>query len=270
MRIYRYVPDGRHHASLFRTHSMKWWPDGIDLGSAMSRRYPRHWPWPHIPWPHEGNDYDKEPERLALPDFPVLSLMVPVVSPRAARLLTDLGPTQTVPVVVGGEPFLAVQPLLTKVRPDLSRAFVAEASRALTLPAGRPFLYYARVFEPAKIPGEFFTIPEFEPYSDLYVTERLVDRAREAGLTGLDYLELVFDDDGPVIPRDPRVAPKAIPRSTYREELEREVLEGRCGWLPSDVLTKTACDAAVCDGYVAYEFIAPTYERLDDAGTLSP
>jgi hypothetical protein len=130
------------------------------------------------------------------------------------------------------------------------------------MPRGEVYLYHARVFEPDRIPGEFFTIPQFEPFSELYVTERLVELARSQGLTGLEYLELVFDD-GPIVPH----YPPAPPTSSFRAELELELIRGRCDLMSySSTEIDAAFEAAVSAGYLARDFVAPEYRRSAPPG----
>lgn len=221
MKIYRFVPDLRLYAHPRRSIVGRWWPEGIELGSWMDQVHddPSLWGRPH------AGGYDPIPEELPLSDFPLLSLQVPVVSERAAERLgrEDLA-GRLRPMAIGGQRFFAVQPLL-EVRGE-ANAFVPEASSGIHLPGGEIVHYHTRVFEPSRLRGEFFTIPAHEPYAETYVTEAFVDRARSAELTGIDHLELVFDD-GPIPPRHTPPSPEVLDRATYRQELEWELFRDR-------------------------------------------
>jgi hypothetical protein len=241
MKIYRFVPNGRDYAPITRPVVGRFWPDGIDMGPVFPDIYPDAHGSPRgyrLSWPG-----------APMSDFPAFALNLPMISAHAARVLGSL--VKTVPTTVDDQPIFAVQPLLQ------GGGFVASASRALALPRGEPLLYTARAFDPAAVPGEFFTIAELSPFSDLYVTERLVDAARTAGLTGLECLELVWDDH-PVEVRYPPVPREAIPRFTLRRDLEHELLKGRCDFGAYDSTTaEAAIDDAVVKGYVAFEFVEP-------------
>jgi hypothetical protein len=122
-----------------------------------------------------------------------------------------------------------VQPLLA-VRGE-PNAFVPEASLGIRLSGGEVVHYHTRMFEPSRLRGEFFTIPAHEPYAETYLTEAFVDRARSAGLTGIDHLELVFDD-GPIAPRHTPPPAAALDHPTFRQTLEWELFRDR-GYLYS-------------------------------------
>jgi hypothetical protein len=185
--------------------------------------------------PHADGRYDRSPEEQATSDFPVLSLQVPVVSERAAEKL-GFHPERSLdgdwmdlagrlrPMWIGGQRFFAVQPLLA-ARGEPT-AFLPESSSGIALPNGEIVHYHTRAFEPDRLRGEFFTIPAHQPYAETYVTEGLVDRARAAGLSGLDDLELVFDG-APVPPRHAPPPPDALEGPGYRRDLEWELFKGR-------------------------------------------
>jgi hypothetical protein len=104
------------------------------------------------------------------------------------------------------------------------------------------------MFEPSRIRGQFFTIPAHEPFSETYVTEAFVDRARDAGLTGLEDLELVFDG-APIPPRHTPPPPEALERPSYRQELEWELFNGRGSmWSYFEDELRAAFRQAVLDG----------------------
>lgn len=254
MKIYRFVPHIEGHAHPWRGMHVRWWPQGIELGSLMEALY-------RMPVlgmrGYEDGRYDRSPEELAPSDFPVLSLQVPVVSERAAERLgfhpergQDWGSlaSRLRPIWIGDERFFAVQPLLS-VRGE-PHPFVPEASSGVVMPRGEVLHYHTRMFEPSRLRGEFFTIPEHEPYAETFVTEAFVDRARAAGLTGLEDLELVFDG-APIPSHHPPPPLEALdsPSPRYRQELEWELFKGRgslCHYLDRELAE--AFRRAVLDG----------------------
>jgi hypothetical protein len=251
MRIYRFVPDIEGHAHARRSGAGPWWPPGIDLGPWMQRAHDMS------SWglgPHDGR-YARAPEELAPSDFPILSLQVPVMSERATEQLgahlernafwPELA-SRLRPMWIGEQRFFAVQPLLA-VRGE-PNAFVPEASEGIRLPGGEVVHYHTRAFEPSRLRGEFFTIPTHEPYAETYVTEAFVDRARNAGLTGIDHLELVFDDR-PIRPWHTPPPLAALDNPTFRQTLEWELFRDRGylhGYFESDL--KVAFREAVLHG----------------------
>ena len=252
MRIYRFTPRIEGHAHPWRSVAGRWWPDGIELGPAMDGLHDLS---SYGVRPHADARYDRSPPELATSDFPVLSLQVPVVSERAAERLgfhpergggrADLA-RRVRPLWIGDERFFAVQPLLAaRGEPD---AFLPEASSGIQLAGGEVIHYHTRAFDPARVRGEFFTIPAHEPFAETYVTGGFVDRARAAGLTGLEDLELVFDG-APVPPRHAPPPAAALARPSYRQELEWELFKGR-GSLMSylDGELRAAFERAVLDG----------------------
>lgn len=252
MKIYRFTPRIDGFAHPWRSVAGRWWPNGIELGPAMDQTHDMS------SWgirPHADGRYDRSPEEMATSDFPVLSLQVPVVSERAAERLgfhperggerADLA-GRLRPMWIGDQRYFAVQPLLA-VRGE-PHAFVAEASSGIQLPNGEVVHYHTRMFEPGRVPGEFFTIPAHEPFAETYVTEALVDRARGADLTGLDDLELVFDG-APIPPRHAPPPAGWLERPGYRQELEWELFRGRGSmWSYLDDELRTAFREAVLAG----------------------
>jgi hypothetical protein len=260
VKIYRFIPNGRDYPSIAHTVGEQWWPEGVDMGS-LGAFLPRA-TFGSVP-PFEGPCFLGHDPEAPLSDFPSLSLQLPILSPRAARVLAEAKLIEPpVPMTVSGIPCFAVQPLLTQVKPELPRAFVADSSRSLTMPNGEVLLYYSRSFDLDKVPGEFFTIPELEPFSDLYVTDRLLEVAHAERLTGLEFVELVFDD-GPIEARYP--TPRRTGRPcihTPRAELEWELLEARCDpMLYPRLQIEEAVFTAVREGYVTFDFIEPEYRR---------
>ncbi|HEU5056518.1 MAG TPA: hypothetical protein VFU21_08325 [Kofleriaceae bacterium] len=243
MKIYRFTPRIEGHAHPWRSVAGRWWPDGIDLGPAMAGLHDLS---SHGIRPHADGRYDRSPEELATSDFPVLSLQVPVVSQRAAEALALELAGRLRPIRIGGEPFFAVQPLLA-VRGE-PHAFLPEQSSGIRLSGGEVVHYHTRAFDPSRLRGEFFTLPAHEPFAETYVTEVVIERARAAGLTGLEDVELVFDD-GPIAPRHTPPAPAALERPSYRQELEWELFKGRGSlWSYLDDELSAAFRAAVLAG----------------------
>jgi hypothetical protein len=252
MKIYRYLPNAHEYAVVTMTLAGKWWPDGIDLGPVMQKLFPKG----SGPWAHENNRYTKYPPELPLSDFPAFALNVPLVSERAAAVLACMGfISDPVPLTVSGQPFFAVQPQ------ELPGVFDAANSRGLTLPGGEVFHYYQRSFDPSKVTAEFFVIPALQPFSDLYITERLLREVKALGLTGLEYVELVYDD-GPVVPVYPPVERERITQYSYRRRLEWELLywRGSLRFYDEDVI-RDAIEKAVSDGMISFDYVQPSYRR---------
>jgi hypothetical protein len=243
MKIYRFTPRIAGYAHPWRSVAGRWWPDGIELGPAMDQTHDMS---SYGIRPHADGRYDRSPEELATSDFPVLSLQVPVVSERAAEVLAADLAGRLRPIWIGEQRYLAVQPLLA-ARGE-SNAFVPEASSGILLPRGEVVHYHTRTFEPSRVRGELFTIPAHQPYAETYVTGDFVDRARAAGLTGLEDLELVFDDAA-IPPRHTPPPAGALDRPTYRQELEWELFKGRGSmWSYLDEELEGAFRAAVLAG----------------------
>lgn len=243
MKIYRFTPRIEGFAHPWRSVAGRWWPDGIDLGPAMDGIYDMS---SYGIRPHADGRYDRSPEELATSDFPVLSLQVPLVSERAAEVLAAELDGRLRPIAIGDQRFFAVQPLLS-VRGE-PHAFVPEESSGVRLSGGEVVHYHTRMFDPARLRGELFTIPAHEPYAETYVTGAFVERARAAGLSGLEDVELVFDG-APVPPRHQPPPADALDRPGYRQELEWELFKGRGAmWSYLDDDLRAAFRAAVLAG----------------------
>jgi len=259
MKIYRFLPDARHYGMLARPLQGPFWPRGIDLGAAIARLHP---PIDDDAAKEGCSSFRFEPEAAPHSDFPALSLQVPIVSERALAALQSASLIgNAFPISASGIAYYAVQPVLSSRSPRGASLLDARASRGLALPHGEIYHYFVRAFEPESIPGEFFTIPELEPYSELYVTQRFVDVVRAADLTGLDYVELVFDG-GPVQPVYQAQASQAAEELSGRYRLEHDLLQHRCtfyGYTSSDA--EAAIAAAVAAGHVCFEYVHPRYER---------
>ena len=259
MKIYRYIPDDAHYRYVPRNMvGLQWWPDGIDLGRMQLFR-PKS-SREGGTWAYEGNCFDAYPKELSLSDFPALTLNIPIVSARALEVLssaTTLGAATA--MTVDEAPYFVVQP---KVIPGV---FDTKGSTGLVMPEGQTFFYYRRVFDVSKVDSEFFMIKEQFPYSDLYITDRFVSAASAAGLTGTDYFELVFDEEGPVVPIYPgETLPNIRDSLDWRGRLELEyfLIHRRCeDWVyDEDPIERATCDA-VARGYVSSGYKKPTYTR---------
>jgi hypothetical protein len=260
MKIYRFLPNARHYAVVTKTLVGQWWPDGIELGGVMRQLFPKG----PGRWPHVNNCYNQYPPELPLSDFPAFALNVPVLSERALAALTSARlVSDAVPMTVSGLPFFALQP---RVLPDV---FDEGNSRGLTLSDGEVFHYYRRSFDVSKVTAEFFVIPKLQPFSDVYVTEQLLGAAEEAGLTGLEYAELVYDEGGPVVPVYPSVAREQIQQYTFRRRLEWELLYGRASFrCYEDEEIRDAVEGAVSAGLISFEYNRPDYRREPPAEAL--
>lgn len=258
MRIYRFVPNAREFSYTPRSLAGKWWPDGIDLGEVPSRLFPKYLGEVPYPWPHDGNQFSRDSDFRDFSDFPALSLNVPVMSERAVSALTSANIVlePIVPMHVEGLRFFAIQP---KRSPGVLRA---SASAGLIMPYGEVFFYYQRYFDVSAVNCEFFMLDELMPFSDLYVTERFVDAAKAAGLTGLEYLELVFDESGPVVPTYPAVERDKVSQFSVRLQLELDMISWRCAvWGYGESEAEDVTYAAISRGLIADDFVPPVYVR---------
>lgn len=260
MKIYRFIPNTRRYRRVARSLvGNKWWPDGINLGRVADKLFPKVLPdAPSVAWPYEGNQFDGIPDELPFSDFPALTLNVPILSERAARSLVALGTVDVrASMTVDGERFLVVQPQ------PAPGALQAARSIGTATPDGEVLFYYARCFDTSRIHAEFFTIDELSPFSDLYVTDRLVTAATEAGLTGLEYIELVFDEEGPVVPVYPSVPRDQIHSHFGRGRMEAEILAWRCEVLGyADSYVEEVCVEAFSSGRLSFKDQVPTYTRV--------
>ena len=256
MRIYRFVPDLAGYAHPWDTLEGWWWPHGIELGSWMQRTHDLS----ALGIRPSSGHYRRSPEELACSDFPALSLQLPILSERAAERLgahperagswPELA-RRLHPLWIGEERLFAVQPLLsTRGAPH---AFLPTASEGVQLSRGDTVHYHTLAFDPGLVRGEFFTLPAHEPYAETYVTEAFVDRARAAGLTGIDHLQLVFDGRPipPTFPPPPASALDAI-QPSFRHTLEWSLFHGRGSFAsyPEDEL-RAAFRAAVLAGLIS-------------------
>lgn len=261
MKIYRFIPNTRAYRYVSRNLAgVKWWPDGIDLGPDADQDWPKILPdAPDQPWAHEGNQFVGIQDDLPFSDFPGLTLNVPILSERAKRALAPLG-TVDIPatLTVDGERLFAVQPRVAE------GAFQAERSAGFATPDGDILFYDQRSFDTSRISAEFFMIDALMPYSDVYITDRLVTAAAEAGLTGLEYIELVFDEDGPVVPTYPRVPREKVHTFFKRGLMEAEMIAWRCWMSMADA--DEACMELFSSGRVSFLDQLPAYERPRSPG----
>jgi hypothetical protein len=259
MKIYRFIPNTRDYRYVSRNLAgVKWWPDGIDLGRIPNNDFPKILPdATSRPWAHEGNQFDGIQDNLPFSDFPGLTLNVPILSERAARTFAALSTVDVAATLtVDGQRFFAVQPKAAK------GAFQADRSAGFAMPEGEVPFYYQRSFDTSRISAEFFMIDELVPYSDLYITDRLVTAAAAAGLTGLEFIELVFDEDGSVVPTYPSVPRDQVHTLFKRGSMEAEMIFWRCSmWIYNTSEIDEACFELFSSGRVSLVDQPPTYKR---------
>ena len=243
MKIYRFVPVAAGRAVVTKTLAERWWPDGINFGTGMARMLPKGPQWAHL-----GNRYRQYPEDQPLPDFPAFAFNVPLLSQKAAAILRSAGLVDELVLVhVADKPFFAVQ---YRKLPDVFRP---DSSEGLALPRGEIFHFYRRDFDESKATAEFFSLPVFGPFTDLYFTERLLAVSQEAGLTGLESCELVYDN-GPVTVRYPKVDRALLPDGTLRRRLEWELLYWRAAVLDYDEsVIRDAIENAAAEGWISFD-----------------
>jgi hypothetical protein len=201
MKIYRFVSSGAHKYRFpdVLPSSHRWWPDHIELGDIANEIFPKTGYGVHR-WPFEGNRFSTQSGPLPLPDFPAFSLSVPVMSVRARSRLCERGVrglNSFAEMWIDEETFHAVQPPTQMGALDLDR------SVALEMPDGEPLYYFHRWFREDKITADIFWLDCMLPFSDVYVTERFVEQAAQAGLLGLECTELVYADGQPCLPMHP-------------------------------------------------------------------
>ncbi len=192
-----------------------------------------------------------------LSDFPPLYLNVPIVSERAVSILRriDRCPDVLVPVSVDGFRFFAI---------DVASEIVCDPDRSewVAFPPpcdDEPAFCYRRAFEISRVRGEFFGLGYWYGVSDCYITSIFVDEARRAGLTGLEYIELVYDEQGPVIPTYPVI--ERIERADRcKLFMERGNLSERW-WTVGKVDFQPVCEGLIKRGLISLEYTQPTYKR---------
>jgi len=256
VKIYRFIPNGKEYTSIALKNG-QFWPDGIDFGEVIKMDFNDDLLFGQQP---DHSKFERISADLPLPDFPAYDLQLPIVSAKALEILSSdkTLENRAVPITVTGETFYALQPIMNIEK--ASNPLVQKQSKGLTLASGEVYFYYSRMFDVKKIHGEFFAISDFKPYSDLYLTENLLERTVSAGLTGLEYVELVYDN-GPVIPRYPKVNIDTIPY-TLRKEMEFTLISRRQMLYMYDWTDfQSRFQQAIADGYIPYEFMVPEYER---------
>lgn len=243
MKIYRFVPTIAGHAVVPKTLVGRWWPDGIEMGTAMDHLFPKT-----SLSAHPDNVYHQFPIDSQLTDFPAFALNVPLISEKAAAVLRSAGVTNNfVPITIDGKPYFAV------LYGRIPGIFRSESSEGLALPGGEVFHYYRRDFDTSKTTTEFFSLPVFGPFSDLYFTERLMDVVASAELSGLESSELVYDN-GPLTVRYPPIDRTCLPQGTFRQRMESELLYWRCSLANYDAaVIQEALESAAADGWISFD-----------------
>ena len=252
MRIYRYIPDaGKYRRYYFMQLSYKWWPDGIDLGPRAERTYARS--YDGEVWAYEGNNFPVGGRNAPYSDFPALSLNVPALSPRALDALRPMpGLEKVVAIHIGEADFFAVQP-------PVLEALDPERSEGIFTPRGEPLFYTKRWFDENLVTADLFWVSALMPISDVYVTERFVDAALAHGLTGLDYLELVWDG-APVVARYPPTR-KHIDAREFLEQAQLLARRDAHRRFTDDPEYNQIVEQMIADGYLPLEYVHPTLTK---------
>jgi hypothetical protein len=181
MKIYRYVPDTVGFRTFLPGLGQRWWPDGITLPEPAPYLFP-----PEAPWQFAGNRFPGYPGFWPISDFPAYHLSLPAWSPRAAAALRGMtGVAEVAAVHFDGEPNVVARPGFLPEAIDVSR------SHTVLLPGGEIVALQQRWFREDAIVHDVFWGGPFLPYPDVYLTERFVRTARDAGLTGTARFELV-------------------------------------------------------------------------------
>ena len=220
MKIYRYIPNTINHGVITKPIDQKWWPLGIDLGHQMDHLYEG---LSDNTSPNTLKHYPFDEHQLPLSDFPALALNLPLVSARAVEALKRHGVEGNYQQVeVGDQLFYAVQ---TYTNDEL---FDWDQSDSVNV-GNIPLFFHKRVFNTDAITGEFFTLPDFA-FSDVYITEKLLQICEQEKLTGLEQVELVYGESGPVIPHYVQESEPNLQSLNPRAQLEMEIIEWRCSY----------------------------------------
>lgn len=245
MKIYRYIPNTADFGMVSRPVTRRWWPTNIDLGWDMDLSF-KYSPALENNSKHVMSYYH-DPDNLPLSDFPALTLNLPIISHKALSAIQAAGiKLQVEPVLIGDRKFFAVQ------SQDLPLVFNFEKSKGLKFPNGDVFYFYHRMFNEAEVRNEFFTIPKL-CCSDIYITERIIKICQDANLTGLEYVELVFDG-APIEPHYKPQHKEEMDVFTARAQLERDLIAWRCSAMNyTQPEIDRAVEDAVSKGYISYK-----------------
>ena len=193
MKIYRFVPDPRGYRTFLPGISQRWWPEGISMPEPAPKLFPRA-----QQWQFEGNRFGGYPTFWPISDFPHYHLCLPAWSPRAHQVLRDMiGIEESTNAYFSEHPFTVVRPTFLPDAVDLSR------SRAVTLPSGAVLALKTRWFREDAVTADIFWAGPFLPYPDVYLSERFVQTATAAELTGIKLFKPVWDDGRPIGPPGP-------------------------------------------------------------------
>jgi len=225
MKIYRFVPATDGYRFVESNRNARWWPTGMNLGRGTGH-FSEH-PSGKGPSLYEGNRYETDDKRwpeleLNPSDFPPFALNVPLLSQKAYEHLHKLEGLETmIDVWVDDEKHCAISP------PVLHKTVNFPKSQYLQESEGLWLYLVKRVFNEETINKHIFWTKELMPFSDVYLSEEFVRKAREAHLKGLEFLELVWDSGKPCLPR---YTPSAYNpnQMTSRCALESELVISRC------------------------------------------
>lgn len=166
------------------TYVDRFWPDGIDLGGTTARDFPKG--LDGAQWFLDGNRYrSRSGSPKSLADVVATTMNVLIVRERAAALFGD---DLKRPVIVDDEAAAALQLPIADNAIDVAR------SSGVAAPEGQSLFWTSLEFRPENVQADVFWLREEMPFSYVYMTQEFVDRARNAGVTGLDQIELVWDN----------------------------------------------------------------------------
>lgn len=199
------------------------------MGKYANNQYPL--PPAHEPWRYEGNLFQLSRPDRPIADFPAFPLCIPVASERGMSHLNGLsGLDRNVAIKVDGDTFFAIQPKMLKFNSinEAESSFISCPSSD-PLFSDLPLIFKFRQFNEIEIDVDIFWLECLEPYSDVYVTGKFMERVKDAGLTGLEFVELVFDNGRPCMPQYPITQERDTQklRSYPRYNLEMDLLANR-------------------------------------------
>jgi len=229
VRIYRFVPDDRGFRSFVPDMFRRWWPEGLSMPRTVERMYLGAGPAVFAGYP----------DFWPIGDLAHYHLLLPAWSDRADRVLGGLeGIAERTTAQFDGERLHVVRPVWVEHAIDLDQ------SEVIAAPTGEVLAFAQRQFRPQVIQHDVFWAGPM-PYPDVYVSDRFVQAAHAAGLTGAGRLALVWDD-GPCGPPYPPTepGPHALDYPSLRLELALLHLRGELAEVPINVLGGHALDLA--------------------------